>query len=137
MKPTEKTQEEKRNLIDAQSVFTKLKRKKISPASKKEIARRSLTQIVRSKQLNFNTFKNNYNNKHLGIRKKKPFKNNIDKTRSNSSSEKMILENSEDNCSNMQKQNGASSSSQKDNNNDKLKLSLSLVSYDSSHSESE
>ncbi|KAB7503751.1 Coiled-coil domain-containing protein [Armadillidium nasatum] len=61
--------EEKRNEIDAQSVFAKMKSKKVSPVAKKDIARQAIQNIVKAKQKNFATFSNDFLKTNLGIKK--------------------------------------------------------------------
>lgn len=66
-KSSEKLREEKKAIIDAQSVFSKLKTKKISPAAKREFARSSILDIVSAGQKNLSGFKNIPGQTSLGI----------------------------------------------------------------------
>lgn len=66
-KSSEEVRKERRAAIDAQSVFTKLKAKKISPKTKKAVARQSLHNIVTHSQKNFSNFKNSFGGQKLGI----------------------------------------------------------------------
>lgn len=70
-KTSDQLRNEKRTLIDAQSVFARLKYKKISPSSKKAYARQSLTGIINQSQKNFSNFKNSGAPQNLGIIPKK------------------------------------------------------------------
>ncbi|KAG7153336.1 coiled-coil domain-containing protein 130 homolog [Homarus americanus] len=58
-KTSDQVREEKRAIIDAQSVFAKLKTKKVPQTTKKAFARQSLKGIVSNSQKNLNNFKNN------------------------------------------------------------------------------
>ena len=65
---------EKLKIIDSQSVFAKMKPKRMSRALKKDIAKQSITNIVAAGTCNFDTFKNDFLDKQLGAvvkRKKK------------------------------------------------------------------
>lgn len=66
-KNSEELRKERRAEIDAQSVFTKLKVKKISQKTKKAVARQSLQNIVSHSQKNFSSFKNSFGGQNLGI----------------------------------------------------------------------
>lgn len=66
-KSSEAMRVEKRALIDAQSVFAKLKPKKISQKAKKDFARQSLQDIVSTSQKNFGSFKHSIGPQKLGI----------------------------------------------------------------------
>ncbi|XP_042876944.1 coiled-coil domain-containing protein 130 homolog [Penaeus japonicus] len=70
-KTSDQLRDEKRTLIDAQSVFARLKAKKISPSSKKAYARQSLTGLINQSQKNFSNFKNSGAAQNLGIILKK------------------------------------------------------------------
>lgn len=70
-KSSEEIRKERRAEIDAQSVFTKLKAKKISQKTKKALARQSLQNIVSHSQKNFTNFKNSFGGQNLGIVLKK------------------------------------------------------------------
>ncbi|CAL4085776.1 unnamed protein product [Meganyctiphanes norvegica] len=56
-KSPEKLREERKAIIDAQSVFSKLKTKKISPAAKREYARSQIKELINSGQKNFSNIK--------------------------------------------------------------------------------
>ncbi|XP_076032104.1 coiled-coil domain-containing protein 130 homolog [Oratosquilla oratoria] len=55
-KSSEELREEKRSHIDTQSVFSKLKANKISPASKKDYAKASIKTIVKNSRQNIGSF---------------------------------------------------------------------------------
>lgn len=66
-KSSEELRKERRAEIDAQSVFTKLKTKKISQKTKKAVARQSLHHIMSHSQKNFSNFRNSFGGQNLGI----------------------------------------------------------------------
>lgn len=66
-KSSDQLREERRAVIDAQSVFAKLRTKKIPQTAKKAYAHQSLKDIVNNSQKNFNNFKNNFGSQALGI----------------------------------------------------------------------
>ncbi|XP_045136968.1 coiled-coil domain-containing protein 130 homolog [Portunus trituberculatus] len=70
-KSSEQLRKEKRAIIDARSVFTKLKTKKISQKTKKAVARQQLHSIMSHSQKTFSNFKNPYGGPTLGIIHKK------------------------------------------------------------------
>lgn len=71
-KTSAQLKEEKRAVIDAQSVFAKLKPKKVSQTAKKAFARQSLQDIVTQSPKNFSNVKNlNQGPPSLGIIQKK------------------------------------------------------------------
>lgn len=70
-KTSEQLRKERRAIIDAQSVFTKLKTKKVSQKTKKALARQSLHNIVSQSPKSFSNFKNSHVGHTLGIVHKK------------------------------------------------------------------
>lgn len=66
-KTSEQLQKERRAIIDIQSVFAKLKTKKVSSEAKKAFAQQSLKDIVANSQKNFVNFKNTLGPQTLGI----------------------------------------------------------------------
>nr|XP_053644417.1 coiled-coil domain-containing protein 130 homolog [Cherax quadricarinatus] len=66
-KTSEQLQRERRTIIDVQSVFAKLKTKKISSEAKKAFAQQSIKDIVANSQKNFSNFKNTLGPQTLGI----------------------------------------------------------------------
>lgn len=70
-KSSEQLRKERRAVIDAQSVFTKLKTKKVPQKTKKALARQSLHNIVSHSPKGFNNFKNSHGGHTLGIIHKK------------------------------------------------------------------
>ncbi|KAG0718237.1 Coiled-coil domain-containing protein 130 [Chionoecetes opilio] len=70
-KSSEQLRKERRAMIDAQSVFTKLKTRKVSQKTKKALARQSINSIVSQSHKNFSNFKNTSGGHSLGIILKK------------------------------------------------------------------
>ncbi|KAK7070062.1 hypothetical protein SK128_012140, partial [Halocaridina rubra] len=70
-KSSDQLLKEKRECIDAQSVFAKLKTKPVSPLVKKAYARQSIEGLITSSQKNFSSTRNNMKPHNLGIVPKK------------------------------------------------------------------